>query len=157
MAQESNTDCKNNADVIEQLRNELQETFAETNKDAKEFRQLEQQLQDDFIKRLKLGEQITNPKTRKIFTQLCHLHKWLMYNNIHMYGADESNKIWWCELADIPFIEDLKKGGEESPELKELKNFVKEMQIEWLYDFFTEFMSGNDARRKYQKLPDVHK
>ena len=157
MAKESNNDSKNNKDVIEELKKELQDIFDETKKSREEFDKMEQELEEDFIKRLKLAEQIPNPKNGETFRRLCHLHKWLMYNNIHMYGADETNKIWWCQLAEIPFMADKKKGKEETPEYEEMKNFIQERQTQWLYDFFEKWLPGNDARREYEKLPDRHK
>ena len=157
MAKESNHDSKNNEDVNERLKKELQDIFDETKKSREESVKMKQELEEDYIKRLKLAEQIENPKYAETFRRLCHVHKWLINSNIHMYGADETNKIWWCQLDEIPFVENKMKGKEETPEYKEMKNFIQEMRTQWLDDFFEKWLPGNEARRKYEKLPDQHK
>ena len=157
MAQQSNNESKNNEDLIEALKKQLQDTFDETKKSREDCVKMEQELEDDYQKRLQLAELFPHPKNADTFRKSCEVHKWLIYNNIHMNGIDESSKIWWSSLDKIPFVTNPKKSEDQTPEYKEITNYIKQMKFEWLEKYFPEWVQGNDARRKFEKLPDTHK
>ena len=157
MAQESKSCSDNNADVIERLKKQVQDTYDETAKSQQEFAKMEQELEDDYIKRLKLSGHLTKPTQEQTFRKLCEVHKWLLYNNIHMCGADATNTVWWCQVGDIPFVTNPKKGEDQTPEYKEIKSFIEEMKSQWLEEYFHDWWHSSDLREEYQKLTDLHK
>ena len=119
-----------------------------------EERKLHRRLMDDCAKRKANGELIANTYHKSLFKNLCDLNEWLIENNINIAAADASGKLWFTEIDQIPFTETKYDKTKESPEFKQVSNFIEIMQREWIEKYFEHWNKGNDARRTFNQLAE---
>ena len=157
MDQDTKSNDGDTQDEIQQLQKQLQATINATKDAEKQFETLKKRLEIDWKQRRQAGQGIINDQRKKTFQQLCDCQKWLVNNNINLYAADETSKVWFSSIHKIPFIVDQKAEKQQTPEFKEVTKYIQQMSTEWLNEYCIKWEAGNDARWKYQALPDKHK
>ena len=157
MAQDTKANDDDTVDEVAQLKKKITATINAIKDAEKEFETLKKEFETDWQKRKQAGQGIMNEKRQKTFEKLCDCHEWLVMNNINLYGADETSKIWFGSIPNIPFIVKKKAENEQTPEFKEVTKYIQEMGGEWLNEYCVQWEPGNEARWQYQALPDKHK
>lgn len=113
------------------------------------------ELNSYLSQRKKSVDLIQDPAQRETFKQLHKLNVWLLRSNIHMGNTDDVDKMWLTQIVDfkgdVVFMDKQSKQNK-SPEFNELANFIYDMQVDWMEQYYVKFEEANQSRDKQKKL-----